>query len=133
MTRTAPPRRRRIAEQNGALMAAAILAGITYGALYELITTSMPLVFPRWLFFILLYCAASATALPFAWLINRRLARQTVAGGVLVRESMLVGLWVVTAAWLQMTRTFTAVTGILLALSLIVIEAFLRLREHPLD
>ena len=133
MTRASPPRRQRIAEQNGALIAAAVMAGISYGALYELITTTMPLVFPRWLFFILLYCAATATVLPFAWVLNRRFSRRLVSGGVLLRESMLAGLWVVTAAWLQMTRTFSAVTGLFLALSLIVVEAFLRLRERPLD
>jgi hypothetical protein len=37
---------------------------------------------------------------------------------------------VVTSAWLQMTRTFNSATGFFLALSLIVIEAFLRLRER---
>ncbi|MHB8627580.1 MAG: hypothetical protein ACYDBJ_12170 [Aggregatilineales bacterium] len=133
MPRIPPTRRHRIADQNGVLIAAAIMAGGGYALLYELVMTTNPLAFPRWMFFILLYVAATGTALPFAWILNRRFTRRLAAGGVLLRESMLVGLYVVTAAWLQMTRTFNTATGFFLALSLIVIEGFLRLRERPRD
>lgn len=133
MSRTPPTRRHRIADQNGVLIAAAIMAGVGYALLYQLITTTSPLAFPRWMFFILLYVAATGTALPFAWILNRRFTRRLAPGGILLRESMLVGLYVVTAAWLQMTRTLNTATGFFLALSLIVVEAFLRLRERSHD
>ncbi len=110
-----------------------MMAGVGYALLYQLVTTTNPLAFPRWLFFILLYLAATGTALPFAWILNRRFTQYLVPGAVILRESMLVSLYVVTAAWLQMTRTLNTATGFFLALSLIVIEAFLRLRERPRD
>lgn len=128
---TPPTRRHRVADQNGVLIAAAIMAGGGYALLYALISTVPPLAFPRWLFFILLYVAATGTALPFAWILNRRFSQRLVAGGVMLRESMLIGLYVVTAAWLQMTRTLNTATGFFLALSLLVVELFLRLRERP--
>ncbi len=109
------------------------MAGVGYALLYQIITTTDPSAFPRWVFFILLYVAATGTALPLIWILNRRFSQRLVSGGVLLRESMLIGLWVVTAAWLQMTRTLNLATGFFLALSLIVVEAFLRFRDRPTE
>jgi hypothetical protein len=125
-------RRHRIADQNGVLIAAGIMAGVGWALLYQLVTTANPLAFPRWLFFILLYIAATGTALPFAWILNRRFTTgYLVSGGVMLRESMWMGLFVVIATWLQMIRTLNLATGFFLALSMIVIEGFLRMRERP--
>ena len=134
MANARPTRKHRIADQNGVLIAAGIMAGGGWALLYQLVTTMNPLAFPRWLFFILLYIAATGTALPFAWILNRRFMRAyLVSGGVMLRESMWVGLYTVMAAWLQMTRALNAATGFFVALSMIVIEVFLRLRERPPD
>jgi hypothetical protein len=125
------PRKQRAAGQNGVLVAAGVMAGIGYGLLYYVITDLKPLAFGRWIFFLLLYIAATGTAIPFVWVLNRRfVGRYAVAGGVVLREGMWVGLWVVIAGWLQMTRTLNLPTGFFLALSMIVIEVFLRLRER---
>lgn len=125
-------RRVRVAGQTGALVAASIMAGVSWVALYQLITTTPPLAFPRWLFFILFYIAATGTAMPFVWTLNRRFSgnRYAASGGVMLRQSMWVGLFAVIAAWLQMTRTLNPITAFFLALSMIVIEAFLRIRER---
>lgn len=134
MASTRPSRKHLIADQNGVLIASGVMAGVGWALLYQLVTTVNPLAFPRWLFFILLYIAATGTALPFAWILNRRFTtRRLVSGGVMLRESMWVGLYMVIVAWLQMIRTLNTATGFFLALSMIVIEVFLRLRERPQD
>jgi hypothetical protein len=131
----ASPRKLRAAGQTGVLIAASIMAGVSWVALYQLITTTAPLAFPRWLFFILFYIAATGTAMPFIWILNRRFSgnRYAATGGVMLRQSMWVGLFAVIAAWLQMTRTLNPISAFFLALSMIVIEVFLRLRERVRD
>jgi hypothetical protein len=118
------------ADQNGVLTAAAIMAGIGWAGLYFLIDQSPPLAFPRWLFFILLMLAVTGTAIPFSWFLNRRFGSANVSGGIILRQGMWFGLFAVIAAWLQIPRTLTPVIAFFLALSMIVIEVFLRLRER---
>ncbi len=107
------------------------MAGIGWVLLYRLIVGSPPLAFARWLFFILLYMAITGTVLPFIWYLNQRFSRfYPATGGILLRQSMWFGLFSVTAAWLQMTRALSGPIAFFLALSMIVIETFLRLRER---
>lgn len=122
-------RRRLHADQNGVLIAGGIMAGTGWILLWRLIVGSPPLAFPRWLFFILLYLAVTGTVLPLIWYINTRFSRNA-GGGVILRQSMWFGLFAVTAAWLQMTRALTGGVAFFLALAMVVIEAFLRLRER---
>jgi hypothetical protein len=124
-------RKRLQADRNGVLVAAGIMAGFGWVLLYRLVASAPPLAFPRWLFFILLYFAVTGTALPFIWYLNQRFSRTHPAtGGILLRQGMWCGLFAVTAAWLQMTRALYGTTAFFLALSMIVIETFLRLRER---
>lgn len=124
-------RRRLKADQNGALLAGAIMAGVGWVLLWRLVGGSAPLAFPRWLFFILLYMAITGTVLPLIWFLNRRFSRRYPAtGGVILRQSMWFGVFAVTATWLQMTRALTPAIAFFLALSMFVIETFLRLRER---
>jgi hypothetical protein len=124
-------RKRLRADRNGVLVAAGIMAGIGWVLLYRLVESSPPLALQRWLFFILLYTAITGTALPFIWYLNQRFSRSHPAtGGTLLREGMWCGLFAVTAAWLQMMRALNGATAFFLALSMIVIETFLRLRER---
>jgi hypothetical protein len=124
-------RRRLQADRNGVLIAAGIMAGIGWVSMYQLIRTAAPLAFPRWLFFILLYMSITGTALPLLWYLNQRFSRTVpITGGILLRQGMWCGLFSVTVAWLQMTRALSPATGFFLALSMVVIEIFLRLRER---
>ena len=127
-----PSARRRLrADRNGVLIAASIMAGGGWVLLYRLVVTAKPFAFPRWLFFILLYIAVTGTALPLLWYLNQRFSHAVpVTGGILLRQGMWCGLFAVTATWLQMTRALTPATGFFLALSMIVIETFLRIRER---
>jgi hypothetical protein len=125
------PRKRLRADRNGVLIAAGIMAGLGWTLLYRLIYTSAPLAFPRWLFFILLYMSVTGTALPFIWYLNNRFSRfYPVTGGIMLRQGMWCGLLAVTASWLQMTRALNGAIAFFLALSMIVIEIFLRFRER---
>jgi hypothetical protein len=124
-------RKRLKADQNGVLVAGAIMAGGGWVLLYRLVVGSPPLAFPRWLFFILLYIAVTGTVLPLVWYLNGRFSRyHPPTGSVILRQGMWFGLLAVTLAWLQMTRALNGAIAFFLALSMLVIETFLRLRER---
>ncbi|CAG0970279.1 MAG: hypothetical protein IAE83_13845 [Anaerolinea sp.] len=124
-------RRRLRADQNGALIAGGIMAGTGWVLLYRLVTGSLPLAFPRWLFFILLYVAITGTIMPLVWYLNQRFSRYRPAtGGVILRQSMWFGMFAVVVAWLQMTRALSAPIAFFLGLAMLVIETFLRIRER---
>lgn len=119
-------------EHLGILAAAGVIAVAGWLGLWLLVTSSLPTAFPRWLFFVFLYLAVTGTALPFIRFLSLQFAREgdLPSGGVIMRESIWVGLFVVACAWLQIPRVLNPVIAFFLALSLIVIEVFLRVREH---
>ncbi len=129
---TQKARRKRLqADRSGVLIAAGIMAGISWVLLYFLVTGMKPLAFGRWLFFILVYIAITGTALPLLWYLNQRFSRVTpVTGGILLRQGMWCGLLAVMLAWLQMIRALTLANGFFLCLSVITVEVFLRIRER---
>jgi len=104
--------------------------------LYTLVTTQVPLVGQRWLFMVLLNLAVVGTVLPFVRYINIRLtppARFIPSIGVIVRQSVWFGLFVVACAWLLMPRVLSAPIMFFLALAFLIVEVFLRSREIPLE
>jgi hypothetical protein len=116
----------------GVMIAALVMAAGGWWALYELVTTTLPRVGPRWLFFVLLQIAVTGTVLPFVRFFNVRFTPVNMPlppGGVLVRQSVWIGLFVVTCAWLQIPRVLNWPIAFFLALVFIVIEVFLRSRE----
>lgn len=117
----------------GILIAAFLLALTGWLGLYQLVTTTLPLAFPRWLFFILLFMAVTGTVLPFARYLNIRFtpAYQSIpTGGIILRQSIWIGLFVVMCAWLQIPRVLNLPIAFFLGLSFVVIEVYLRLRER---
>jgi len=120
-------------DHTGIMVAAAIMAAVGWIGLWLLVMTSLPTAFPRWLFFVCLYLAVTGTVLPFVRFLNIRFTRDTSrlpSGGVILRQSILIGLYVVACAWLQMPRVLNPVIAFFLAISLIVIEVFLHVREQ---
>lgn len=119
----------------GLLVAAAVMIVVGLGGLYWLVIGSGSL--PRiggelWLFFVLLLTATSGLALPLIRFINVRftpLHREVPPAGVIVRQSVWVGLWVVICAWLQIPRLLTLPLALVIAAALLVVEVFLRTRE----
>ncbi len=72
--------------------------------------------------------------MPVLRYINVRLTpvkRDLPPSGVIVRQAVWFGLFVVTCAWLQIPRVLTLPIMFFLALAFIVIEIFLRSREIP--
>lgn len=115
----------------GVVLAGVLMAVAGWGGLWLLVTTTLPTAFPRWLFFVCLYLAVTGTALPFIHFLNARFSGpRGVPGGVILRQSIWLGLFVVACAWLQIPRVLNPVIAGVLALSLVVIEFFLRLRER---
>lgn len=118
----------------GALVAAGIMIVVGWGGLVLLVFTRVPrLGAELWLFFILLHMAITGTVMPIVRYLNMRFSPldvEPVAGGVLVRQSVWIGLFVVISAWLQLLRNLSLPIMFFLALFLIVVEIFLRSRER---
>ena len=116
----------------GVLVAGVAMMIIGWLGLYQLVTTTLPRVGQRWLFFLLLEFAVTGTVLPFVRYLNVRFTpvdADLPPGGVLVRQSIWIGLFAVMCAWLQMPRVLNLPIAFFLGLVFIVIETFLRSRE----
>lgn len=118
-------------DHRGMMLAAALLAATGWIGLWVLITSALPTARERWLFFVCLYFATTGTVLPFVRFLNVRFAREDEppSPGVILRQSIFVGLFVVACAWLQIPRVLNPVIAFFLALSLAVIEFFLHMRD----
>jgi len=118
-------------DHKGVLLGGALMAIGGWAGIWLLVTSTLPTAFPRWLFFICLYLAVTGTTLPFVRFLNVRFSGPNgVPGGVILRQSIWLGLFVVACAWLQIPRVLNPVIAGVLAISLAVIEFFLRLRER---
>jgi hypothetical protein len=119
----------------GVLLSAVVLLILGWGGLYWLVTTQIPRIGGQiWIFFVLLQMAITGTAIPLVRYINVRftpIRAPLPPGGIIVRQSVWIGLYLVVCAWLQIPRVLTPIVALLLALVFIAIEGFLRLRELP--
>ena len=105
------------------------LAG-TAGLVFLVLNTDPDLV-PRWLFFFCLTLAACGLSLPVVAFLNRRFPTTPYANeGVLLRQTVWVGIYVSLVAWLQFGRILNLALAVFLAVSLALIESLLRLNEH---
>jgi hypothetical protein len=121
-------------DYTGMMIAAIGMIAAGWGGLYVLVTTQIPRVGQRWLFFVLMFIAIAGTVTPILRYVNVRLtpaSRAVPNSGVIVRQSVWFGLFVVTCMWLQIPRVLTLPIMFFLALALLVIELFLRSREIP--
>ena len=123
-----------LVEAHGPVLAAAgALASLGWIGLIALFVLAIPTAFPLWLFFVCWLVALTGTAAPFVRLLHRRFAPRAgppAPGGVILRQSLWVGIYGATCAWLQIGRVLSVPVALLLALSLIAIEWFLRARER---
>ncbi|MBN2469286.1 MAG: hypothetical protein JXN59_01080 [Anaerolineae bacterium] len=136
MMSTSPSRQTLTSDHRGVLLAATALFLVGWIGLFQLVTHTLPLAFPRWLFFILLFCAAAGTSIPILRYLNIQLTPKPYPvppGGVILRQGIWVGLFAVTCAWLQIPRVLNWPVAFFLALSFVVIEIYLRLRERADD
>jgi hypothetical protein len=113
------------------LLSTLALLLIGWGGVVALLYYSPPLVWARWGFFVLGIMALTGTALPFVYVFNRRFpAEPPATPNVIVRQSLWVGIYAATLAWLQLGRLVSLYVILGLAGGLIAIEYFLRLRER---
>jgi hypothetical protein len=113
------------------MITAGVLAFSGWLGLALLLTTSLPTVGPRWLFFFLLTLAATGTCLPFLWLLDMRFSHeQAASSSALLRQALLVALFADLSMWLQINRSLTLLLTILIALGIFAIERLLRLVDR---
>ena len=120
----------------GVMISAVVMMVAGWAGLYILVSTTLPRVGQRWIFFVLLHIAVTGTVLPFIRYLNVRFTPLNVPlplGGVLVRQSVWIGLFVVTCAWLQMPRVLNPPIAFFVAMAFLVLEIFLRTREIALE
>lgn len=117
-------------DYRGFAMAAFVLAVGGWLGLGYLFLYTIPEIAQRWLFFVAWLMALTGTAAPFVQFLNKRFAGEAVAPNVLLRQSLWIGFFGATCAWLQIARTLNLSTTLLLAASLAAIEWFLRMRER---
>ena len=113
------------------MIAAGVLAISGWLGLVLLLTSSLPTVGPRWLFFFLLTLAATGTSLPILWLLDRRFASgRTATSSILLRQALLVALFADMGIWLQINRSLSLPLAILIAIGLYAIERLLRFMDR---
>lgn len=135
MTKQPIPEPKRIPPDHvGVLLSAGIMFLVGWGGLFLLMTTRPPrLGAELWLFFFLGLIAVTGTVLPFVRYIHMRLTPahvEPLPGGIIVRQSVWIGLYGVIVAWMQVLRVLTPASAFFLATLFIIIEAFLRSRER---
>ncbi len=107
---------------------ALILMG--WGGVAVLLYYSLPFVWARWGFFVFGIMALTGTALPIVYFFHRRFPTDPPAApNVIVRQSLWVGVYAATLAWLQLGRLVGLYVILGLAGGLIAIEYFIRMRE----
>jgi len=112
------------------LLAALLMALVGWAGLAYLFSSTLPTLWPRWLFFFFSVLAVSGLFLPVAAFLNRRFTTQPPATqNAIIREAVLVGIYFAALAWLQLGRVLTMPLVVLLAFGLALIEFLIRLRE----
>jgi hypothetical protein len=114
------------------LPASIVLMTIGWGGLFFLVNAIAPTDWkPLWLFYFLGVLAISGLGLPIMAFLNRRFPGKPPATHVvIVRESLWLGIYFPTLAWLRIGRVLTLLLVVLLALGFILIEGLLRFREY---
>jgi len=112
------------------LPAALLMALVGWAGLAYLFSSTLPTLWPRWLFFFFSVLAVTGIFLPVAAFLNRRFPTQPPATqNAIIREPVLVGIYFASLAWLQFGRMLTMPLILLLAFGLALIEFLIRLRE----
>ena len=115
----------------GFLPAAIVLMILGWGGLYWVVFQNVPSGGTRWIFFFTGVMAITGTALPLVAYLNRRFpSNPAPTPAVIVRQALWLGIYLPTLAWLRIGRVLTPSIALLLALSFVIIEWFIRLRER---
>ena len=103
---------------------------IGWGGLVATLYFSLPFVWSRWAFFVFIIMAFTGIALPVVFYFHKRFPDESPAEpNVIIRQSLWVGVYGATLAWLQLGRLVTLYVILGLAGGLIAAEYFIRIRE----
>ncbi|MCD6356769.1 MAG: hypothetical protein J7L66_05720 [Anaerolineaceae bacterium] len=114
------------------LLASILLTLLGGGGLAFIFIFFEPNLGPRWMFFFFLTIFGSGIALPVSYIIQRRFASQVVPGKVLIRESLLFGIFLSLLAWLQLGRVLSNLIIIIIAVGFLLLEMLLRMAEKAI-
>jgi hypothetical protein len=110
---------------------AILLAGFGWGGLAILIFLTPPQLGPRWLFFFFTVIAFTGTTMPLVLLINKRFPpAPPMDQNLILRQSLWVGIYMSTLAWLQLGRVLNPVIAFVLAVAMVLVESLIRIRER---
>ncbi len=113
------------------LITSIILNLVGWVGLILLLNFSLPTLGPRWIFFLLLTIAVSGVSLPILFFLHLRFPTDPPAEmNVYIREALFVSIFVDMLAWLQLGRVLTPLRAFLVAVGMVAIEFFIRLRER---
>ena len=101
-----------------------------WGGLLVLVLTTYPVLWARWAFFFCLTLAVTGSVIPPLAQAYRRFAARPVGERTVLRQALLVGVYVGWLAWLQLGRLLTGLTAALLFVLLGLFEGFAWLRER---
>jgi hypothetical protein len=112
------------------LPSAITLILIGWGGLAATLYFSLPFVWSRWAFFVFINMGLTGMALPVVFYLHRRFPEEPPAEpNVITRQSLWVGVFGSTLAWLQLGRLVSLYVILGLAGGLIAAEYFIRIRE----
>ena len=114
----------------GLYVAAGVLAFVGWFGVLALVFNTVPSLIPRWMFFALCLASLTGTAVPFIRYLNRRFEHGKASPVLLLRRAIWVGVFGTTLAWLQIGRSLSWGSSMLLAGVFIAIELLLELRER---
>lgn len=112
------------------LPSAITLILIGWGGLAATLYFSLPFVWSRWAFFVFIIMGLTGIALPVVYYLHKRFPEEPPAeANVIIRQSLWVGVYGATLAWLQLGRLVSLYVILGLAGGLIAAEYFIRIRE----
>jgi hypothetical protein len=115
----------------GLMLAAMFLSCSGWLGLYLLMMNTLPTLGSRWLYYVAWTSAATGTALPFLWLLNKRFRSESPASPkILLREALLFGLWAAICLWLRLNLMLNLKLALLIGIGISTIEWLLRLIER---
>lgn len=112
------------------LPAAIVLSLLGWAGMWYLMTRTSPTLWPRWLFFFFLVLAVTGSVLPLVAFLNRRFSAQApFSFGIVVRESLWVGVWVAILVWLNKGDVLSLGLALVLGAGFLLGEVLLRVRH----
>lgn len=113
------------------MTASVVLVSIGLIGLIALFVLTVPTLGPRWLLFFLVTLLFSGAALPAVYYLHLRFPSEPPASSkIIVREAILVGIYVDVLLWLQLSKVLNFALAIFIAIGFIAIELILRMREN---